>query len=38
MWTNTVRSEVDPLKFYPGLINALMVPWRNVSKENINGI
>lgn len=37
MCTCTMRSEMDPLKFYPGLINALMVPWRTISKENING-
>lgn len=35
MQTYTMRSEVHPLKFYPGIINGLIVPWRNVSKKYI---
>lgn len=31
MWTYTMRSKVDPLKFYSSLIGMLTVPW-NVSK------
>lgn len=35
MWIYTMRSKVDPLKFYSGLLNMLTVPW-NVSKEKKN--
>lgn len=35
MQTYTMRSEVHPLKFYPSVINELIVPWKNVSQKYI---